>query len=106
MNNTIEKLLVFIREFLLSLLNIFLDIPYLKYTHIFLQIKKLLSPQLKTTPGYIINENKNKKSLFIRDASNIHKIGLNKVAKQEESNLRMYHQPFTNIFHCRYKEVN
>ena len=91
--------MVFIREFLLSLLNIFLDIPYLKYTHIFLQIKKLLSPtpqKIKITPSFIIN--KNKKSLFIRDVGNIHKIGLNKATKQEESNLRKYHQPFTNIF--------
>ena len=48
------------------------------------------------TPSFIIN--KNKKSLFIRDVGNIHKIGLNKATKQEESNLRKYHQPFTNIF--------
>ena len=91
--------MVFIKEFLLSLLNIFLDIPYLKYTHIFLQIKKLLPPtpqKKKTTPCYIIK--KNKKSLFIRDVDNIHKISLNKATKQEESNLRKYHQPFTNIF--------
>ena len=36
----------------------------------------------------------------------MHKIGLNKAANQEESNLRMYHQPFIKIFDCGYKEVN
>ena len=36
----------------------------------------------------------------------MHIIGLNKAADQEDSNLRMYHQPFIKIFHCRYKEVN
>ena len=34
------------------------------------------------------------------------KIGFNKAANQEESNLRIYNQPFIKIFHCRYKEVN
>ena len=36
----------------------------------------------------------------------MHIIGPNKAANQEESNLRMYHQPFIKIFQYRYKEVN
>ena len=36
----------------------------------------------------------------------MHKIGLTKVANQEEGNLRMYHQHFIKVFHYRHKEVN
>ena len=36
----------------------------------------------------------------------MHKFGLDTTAKQQESNLRIYHQPFIKIFYCRYKEVN
>ena len=73
--------------------------------HIFSSNKEVIVP-LKKIPSYIINKNKEKKSLFIREAGNMHKIGLNKAANQEEGNLRMYHQPFIKVFHYRHKEVN
>ena len=73
--------------------------------HIFSSNKEVIVP-LKKIPSYIINKNKEKKSLFIREAGNMHIIGHNNAANQEESNLRMYHQPFIKIFHCIYKEVN
>ena len=67
--------------------------------HIFSSNKEVIVP-LKKILGYIINKNKKKKkSLFIREADNMHIIGLNKAANQEESNLRMYHQPYIKIFH-------
>ena len=58
--------------------------------HIFSSNKEVIVP-LKKILGYIINKNKKKKkSLFIREAGNMHKIGLNKAANQEEGNLRIY----------------
>ena len=66
--------------------------------HIFSSNKEVIVP-LKKISGYIINKNKKKKGLFIREAGSMHIIGLNKAVIQEESNLRMYHQPFMKIFH-------
>ena len=67
--------------------------------HIFSSNKEVIVP-LKKILGYIINKDKKKKkSLFIREADNMHIIGLNKAANQEESNLRMYRQPYIKIFH-------
>ena len=64
-----------------------------------------MSP-LKKDPRFYYKQKQEKISLFIREAGNMHKIGLNKAANQEEGNLRMYHQPFIKVFHYRHKEVN
>ena len=64
-----------------------------------------MSP-LKKDPRLYYKQKQEKISLFIREAGNMHKIGLNKAANQEEGNLRMYHQPFIKVFHYRHKEVN
>ena len=66
--------------------------------HIFSSNKEVIVP-LKKNPRLYYKQKQEKKGLFIGEAGNMHIIGLNKAANQEESNLRMYHQPFIEIFH-------
>ena len=66
--------------------------------HIFSSNKEVIVPLKKKSQVYY-KQKQEKKSLFIREASNMHIIGLNKAANQEESNLRMYRQPYIKIFH-------
>ena len=66
------------------------------YRHTFFKIciyfpsnKEVIVP-LKKDPRLYYKQKQEKKSLFIREAGNMHKIGLNKAANQEEGNLRIY----------------
>ena len=81
-----KKLLIFIKKIFNCSVILFVDIPYPKYKYIFLQ-RSYCHPKKKTI-GYVIE----KKSVHYREATYIKKFDLDTAAKQEESNLRIYHQ--------------